>query len=113
MVDHLEFSSASHQWNVYFLKVAHDWEMNHFTSLFTLLYFVIVRWDGDDKLCWIPSKRGLFDVIFYYKVLVSRESVAFFAWSATLGRILTINNLKKCRIIVIEWCCMCKKNRDQ
>jgi hypothetical protein len=35
--------------------------------------------------------------------------VAFFAWLATLGKILNMDNLEKKRVIVINWwCCMCK-----
>jgi hypothetical protein len=34
--------------------------------------------------------------------------VTFFAWSATLGKILTMDNLRKQYVIVVNWCCMCK-----
>jgi hypothetical protein len=36
--------------------------------------------------------------------------VHFFAWSTALGKILIMHNLRKQHIIVVEWCCMCKKN---
>jgi hypothetical protein len=29
-------------------------------------------------------------------------------WTTALGKILTLNNLRKMNIIAIEWCCMCK-----
>jgi hypothetical protein len=38
--------------------------------------------------------------------------VAFFVWSAALGKILTHDNLRKRNIVVIEWCCMCKKKGE-
>jgi hypothetical protein len=38
--------------------------------------------------------------------------VAFFVWSAAMGKILTHDNLRKRNVVVIEWCCMCKKNED-
>jgi len=34
--------------------------------------------------------------------------MAFFAWTAALGKILTLDNLRKKRVIVIDRCCMCK-----
>jgi hypothetical protein len=34
--------------------------------------------------------------------------VPFFVWTMTLGKILTLDNLCKRNIIVIEWCYMCK-----
>jgi hypothetical protein len=38
--------------------------------------------------------------------------VAFFVWSAALGNILTTENLQKRHVIVVDRCCMCKKNRE-
>ena len=35
--------------------------------------------------------------------------VAFFSWSVSLGKILTTDNLRKRRIIVLYWCYMCKR----
>jgi hypothetical protein len=38
--------------------------------------------------------------------------VAFFIWSAALDKILTHDNLHKRNVIVIEWCCLCKKSGE-
>jgi hypothetical protein len=38
--------------------------------------------------------------------------VAFFVWTLALGNILTHDNLRKRSVVVIEWCCMCKKNGE-
>jgi hypothetical protein len=38
--------------------------------------------------------------------------VAFFVWSAVLDKILTHDNLHKRNVVVIERCCMCKKNGE-
>jgi hypothetical protein len=62
----------------------------------------------------------------FYKALASQEAVSFpwksiwrvkapkqvslFVWTATLGKILTQDNLRRRHIVVVEWCCMCKKN---
>jgi hypothetical protein len=70
------------------------------------------------KICWIGSKRKSFEVKSYYKVLFSPihssfswksiwkvkvpSRVAFFVWTATLGKILTSDNLHKRNIIVME-----------
>jgi len=37
--------------------------------------------------------------------------VAFF-WSAALGKILTIKNLRRQGLILVNWCCMCKQDRE-
>jgi hypothetical protein len=38
--------------------------------------------------------------------------LAFFAWSATLGKILTLDRLKQWHIIIVDWSYMCKKNGE-
>jgi hypothetical protein len=38
--------------------------------------------------------------------------VAFFAWTAAQRKILTLDNLRKKRVIVIDRCCMCKMNGE-
>jgi hypothetical protein len=37
--------------------------------------------------------------------------VAFFLWTAALGKI-TADNLRKRNIILVSWCCMCKVDGD-
>jgi hypothetical protein len=38
--------------------------------------------------------------------------VASFVWMTALGRILTLDNLGKRYVIVVDWFCMCKKSRE-
>jgi hypothetical protein len=38
--------------------------------------------------------------------------VAFFAWLAVLGKIFTLDNLRKRQTIVVDWCCMCEKSGE-
>jgi hypothetical protein len=85
------------------------------SRFFELLYSQRVRHGGKDTICWIPSKRKLFEVKSYYQVLSNLAisifpwksiwkvkappRVAFFMWMVSLGKILTLDNL---RIIVME-----------
>jgi hypothetical protein len=39
----LTSSNDSHQWNVNFIRAAHDWEVDFFTLFFNLLYFFKLR----------------------------------------------------------------------
>ena len=36
--------------------------------------------------------------------------VAFFVWTAALGKCLTIDNLRKRKVYILDWCYMCKCN---
>ena len=38
--------------------------------------------------------------------------VAFFVWTVILENILTIDNLRKRQILILDWCCMCKRNME-
>jgi len=40
-------------------------------SRFLEMYYLKVRYEGEDKICWIPSRRKSFEVKSYYKVLSS------------------------------------------
>jgi len=64
----------------------------------------------------------------FYKALVCHEAasfpwkdirrvkapkrVAFFVWTAALGKILTHDNLHRRGVVVVEWCVMCKKHGE-
>jgi len=97
-------------------------------SFFAQLYLISVRHGEDDRLVWNLSRRGLFEVKSYYEVLNRKDGpsfpwksiwcvkvlarVAFFVWTTDLGKILTHDNLQKRNVVVIEWCCMCKKSGE-
>jgi hypothetical protein len=116
------------EWNVIFVRAIQDWEMDVISSFFELLYSCKISQGNVDRIRWFPSKKGIFEVKSFYKVLSNPTNevfpwksiwrckvplrVAFFGWNAALGKILTHDNLRKRRIIVVEWCCMCKKNGE-
>jgi hypothetical protein len=85
MANHLVLLSDFQRWNVNFLRVTHDWEVDLFTSFFNLLYSFRLRQGGKNKLCWVLSKRELFDVRTYYNVLIPHDNIPF-PWMS-FGRI--------------------------
>ena len=36
----------------------------------------------------------------------------FLVWTAALGKVLTTDNLRKRRLTLLDWCCMCKANGE-
>ena len=38
--------------------------------------------------------------------------VAFFVWTAALGKCLTIDNIRKRKVWILDWCYMCKGNGE-
>jgi hypothetical protein len=69
VADHMQFRNGNLQWNIFFTRPVHDWEVDLVSSFFELLYSLRVRQGGEDRICWIPSKRRKFEVRSYYHVL--------------------------------------------
>jgi hypothetical protein len=111
-----------------FLHLAQDWELESFSSFLGILYSTTIKGVGEDRVWWQPSKHKDFQVKLYYTILTSTATVqfpwksiwktkipprvAFFSWTAALGRILTMENLSRRRIIIVSWCCMCKADGE-
>jgi len=128
VVDNLAVHNGVIQWNVLFTRQIQDWEMDMALSFFDRLYSILARHGKGDRLVWNPSKKGLFEVRSFYEELIRKDGpsflwkniwrvkaptrVAFFVWSAALGKILTHDNLSKRNVIVIKWCCLCKKSGE-
>jgi hypothetical protein len=95
---------------------------------FRVLYLARVRREGNEKLWWAPSKKELFGVKSFYSAMGCHDGVrflwksvwrtkvllgvAFFDWLVVLGKILTMDNLQRWHVIVVYWCCLCKKNGE-
>ncbi|XP_058212771.1 uncharacterized protein LOC131324709 [Rhododendron vialii] len=82
--------------------------------------------EGEDEIRWNLSKDGSFHVKFHYQSLCGRGNssfpwqaiwktlaplkVSFIIWCVAQRKILTIYNLIRRRIIIFNWCCMCKRD---
>jgi hypothetical protein len=62
---------------VSFVREAHDWEVGVFASFFHVLHLARVSRDRADRLRWVPSKKGVFKVKFYFSSLASCEGNHF------------------------------------
>lgn len=114
-------------WNPIFVRAVQDWELNSVDVLFDLFHSALVGRGDEDKMCQGLNKNQLFDVQSYYLAVrgptgrmvpwktfwQAKYQVAFFVWSAVLGKILTVENLIKRRMIIVDWCCMYKTSASQ
>jgi len=119
---------GANQSNVTFAREAHDWEVDAVAYFLQALHSARAGRDREDKLWWVPSKKSLFKVKSFFCSLAcfggsrfpwksvwcsqAPSSVAFFAWSTVLGKILTLDSLRKRHVIVIDICYMCKKTGE-
>ena len=97
-------------------------------NLLELLYAKARIGNGVDTIRWGVDKSKCFTVGSYYRALLGMHCVSFpwkiiwksrvqprvtfFVWTAALGRILTIDNLQRRKVMVLDWCCMCKNGAE-
>jgi hypothetical protein len=128
VVDNLFVVGGVAHWNVLFTRYAQDWEVEMVISFYELLYFIRIRHREVDRVVWNLSKKMNFEVKTFYKALVCHEAaqfpwkgiwrvkalklMAFFVWTAVLGKILTHDNLRRRGIVVVKWCIMCKRHGE-
>jgi hypothetical protein len=67
-------------------------------NLLSLTFYKVLLPNVDYSFPWKSSCRSKAPL-----------GVAFFKWSTSLGKILTMDNLCKHHIIVMDWYCICKK----
>lgn len=95
-------------WNISFTRATQDWEMNSFADFYSLLYSIKPNNVQEDGLWWVPAGKGVFSICSFYKALTQDSNirfpwrwiwrhkappkVAFFVWTASLGKILTSDN---------------------
>ncbi|RVX07159.1 hypothetical protein CK203_053493 [Vitis vinifera] len=97
-------------WNLRFIRGFNDWELTLVDELLQILRSQRITLEEDLAL-WKGGKNGKFDVKDAYGLLTSHSTplfpkkgiwvenvpskLAFFAWEATWGRVLTIDRLQK------------------
>ncbi|RVW55245.1 hypothetical protein CK203_067047 [Vitis vinifera] len=97
-------------WILGLLRDLNDWEVGLVGNILAVLrdYSVTVE---DDSVCWKKGEDGLFKVKYAYNVLANSQGldfphsnvwvgkvptkIAFFAWEATWGKVLTLDRLQR------------------
>ena len=122
----MRFTNGVLHWEIHFCRNVHNRELEAFWSFINTIYCTPARGFGEDKRCWLPCKSKGFTVSAYYHLLVGHSEqffpwksiwkqkipsrVAFFVWTVALGKCLTIENLRKKKVCILDWCYMCKCN---
>jgi hypothetical protein len=87
-------------------------------AFFNLFYSLRLRQDSEDHIWWVPSKKRKFEVRSFYHELSTLGGssfpwksiwrvnvplrVSFFVWTTALGKIMTLDNPRKKKVIVVE-----------
>jgi hypothetical protein len=125
IADNFDSLSGSFQWNVSFLRSLNDWEVEDLASFYSLLYSYNLG-GGVDKIWWVPNRKGKFEVRSFYNVIIYKVScpfpwksiwrikalprVAFLVWPTALGKIFTLDNLRKKNMVLGVGCAKGTRN---
>ena len=128
VADILRVHNDTTHWDLTFTRYVQDWECDTLMNLFEILYAKARIGNVVDTMCWGAAKSKCFTVGSYYRALSGMHHVsfpwkiiwksralprvAFFVWTAALERILTIDNLRRRKVMVLDWCCMCKNGAE-
>jgi hypothetical protein len=77
IADNVERSNGVVQWNIVFTRLVHDWEAEILASFYSRLYSFKFRSHLEDKLWWVPLRKGSFEVSTFYQVLSPLGSFPF------------------------------------
>ena len=78
-------------WDITFSKAFHDWELEILTSFLDLIYSIKIKGNGEDRMCWMPTRSSMFEVkSFYRAVFLIRLLFSLGWWLRVRFLLLTI-----------------------
>ena len=111
-----------------FTRSFNDWEVDEVENLLLWLGGKIVNMDEEDRVLRMPMKSGKFSVKSLYKALELESSVyfpikiiwnscvqpkvSFFAWEASWGKTLTLDQIQKRGWALANGCYLCHSNEE-
>ncbi len=114
------FECTNIYWNVSFTHSVQDWELVSVADCLDVMYLVLPTQEKTDSICWKLSSQKVFSVNSFYRRLISPahrcypwksvwkplapSKVNFFIWTSSLGKVLTIDNLRKRQMVLLDWC---------
>ena len=120
-------SEGEGSWSPQFTRHFNDWEVVEVESLLLWLRRKRVNMD-EDRVLWTQVKSGKFTVKFLYKALELdslvyfpmkiiwnsrvQPKVSFFAWEASWGKVLTLDQIQKRGWALANRCYLCHINEE-
>ena len=117
-------NGGSRSWNIQFHRAPDDWEVDRIDAFYEHIYSKMPRGVGVDSFFWKLSPNGVFDVRSFYNSLSAPSTisfpwkciwsskvprrVSFFLWTAARDSTLTIDNLVKRNLPLVNRCCLCR-----
>ena len=115
-------------WSPHFSRALNDWEVEEVHTFLSLIQAKRVLPFQEDMLLMKGAKDGCFSMKLFYSILATPRAfifpfrlvwnpwvptkVSFFAWEASWGRILTLDQLKKRGRALANRCFLCGEGEE-
>ena len=115
-------------WTPCFVRPFNDWEMEEIQNLLQTLQEKRILLNQNDLMLMREAKDGCFSVKLFYKVLFGSNSIffphqliwstwvptkmSFFAWEASWGKVLTLDQIKKRGRALANRCFLCGNDEE-
>lgn len=124
VIDYMERRGERIVWGPVFRRNLNEIKESQFCSMLLVLHEVFIPRGGKDKRVWMASADGIFSVTSFF-LSITRDAVVThfnwaslwsikapprviaFRWTAILGGILTMDNLQRPRVIIVNAYPMC------
>ena len=128
MADVWDFSREDGGWSPVFLRPLNDWEVAEVERFLLLLHNKKIRPFQEDRLLLKETLTNGFSVSLMYRKLryslptdfpwqsiwnpIVPPKLGFFSWEASWGKVLTLDQLKRRGISLVNRCCLCEENEE-
>ncbi len=56
----MRWNNGAINWEIMFTRTIQDWELELLQPFIALLYSTKTNRDGEDRMCWIPTRGSIF-----------------------------------------------------
>ena len=128
VADVWDYSRKDGGWSPVFLRPFNDWEMEYVERFLHFLHNKKIRLVQEDRLLLKESTTNGFSVRHMYRKLmfyppldflsisiwnlIVPPKLGFFAWEASWGKVLTLDQLKRRGIPLVNRCFLCEENEE-
>ena len=126
--EYWDTSGGEGAWSPRFSRPFNDWEVEEVERLLLTIRGARLSPLLEDRMMWKANSNGIFSVKSLYNDLFSRRAglfphgliwnpsvpskVSFFAWEASWGKVLTMDQLKKRGWVVANRCFLCCEEEE-
>ena len=76
VADLMQFANGVLHWDLHFVQPIQDWELESLMTFMDIIYDMVIRGVGEDKMCWKPNQKKGFKISTFYHLLGAPPSIS-------------------------------------